>query len=161
MTTKTIESLLVGGYHRPPAKLLLEHLPAGTPLLLVSEPDNPYDSSALKVFIEPEMIPESQHQALQDRLPLCGYTLEQVMSGGAVQLGYVAASNGKPLQKAPPGYVGNQEFLAAMAARPEANDAALAFTPAGAPAVMLRCDELEDRAGIPEHDADTDGRWGK
>lgn len=144
MVTKVLTSLLVGGYHRPPAKLLLEHLPGGTPLLLQPEPDNPYDSSAIKVFIEPLMIPESQHSALADRLPLCGFTLEQVMSGGAVQLGYVAASGGKPLQKAPSGYVGNAEFLQMMGLRPEANDAALAFTPAGAPAIMLRADIQEE-----------------
>lgn len=146
MTTRTLTSLLVGGYHRPPAKLLLEHLPSGTPLTLTPEPDNPYDSSALKVFLEPQMIPEGQHAALQERLPLCGYTLEQVMSGGAIQLGYVAATGGKPLSKAPSGYVGNQEFLKEMSAAPEANDAALAFTPAGAPAVMLRCDAPEEQS---------------
>lgn len=138
--TKTLYSLLVGGYHRPPAKLLLEHLPSGTPLDLRPEPENPYDPSAIKVLLDPQFIPETQHAALADRLPLCGYTLEQVMSGGTIQLGYVAATGGKPLAAAPASFVGNQEFLAAMAYQPELNDAALGFAPDGKPTVMLRLD---------------------
>ena len=41
---------LVGAFFRPPAKFLLEVLPAGSELLLVPEPENPYDENAIAVY---------------------------------------------------------------------------------------------------------------
>lgn len=41
---------IVGARFRPPAQQILEILPAGTKLLLVRQPDNPYDAKAVAVM---------------------------------------------------------------------------------------------------------------
>lgn len=42
---------IVGARHRPPADIILNGLPKGTPLLLRRDPDNPYDSNAIEVVL--------------------------------------------------------------------------------------------------------------
>lgn len=111
-TTPTIlTSLLVGAHFHPPAKLLLEHLPTGTPLELIPEPDNPYDESglALGVWLRPEAVPESQWASLRETLPGMGQDWDQVLFiGEPLQLGHLAKSGGKPL--AGTDYVGTEEW---------------------------------------------------
>jgi hypothetical protein len=116
-----LSGLLVGEHFRPPAKLILANLPAKTELRLELENDNPYDAHAVRVLVLPSKIPESRFETLAAQLPEYGATLEQVLSSGPIWLGYVAASEGKPLKTAQvgdPSLVGNQEFRAAL----EAND---------------------------------------
>lgn len=93
-------SLIVGAHFRPPAKQVLAVLPQGARLDLQEENDNPYDPAALKVFLPLDQIPEAQFPALEAELPGAGLTLEQLMSGGPLFLGYVPAQDGKPLAKA-------------------------------------------------------------
>lgn len=132
--------LLVGTHFHPPAKTLLEALPAGCPLELLAEPDNPYDENAVKCQLGPEWADWLMEQApsvresLEASLPNQGATLEQVLSTLPLMLGHVGASGGKPLAKAGgeagmPTLSGNRELLEAGPNWPL--PAKLAFSPAG------------------------------
>lgn len=92
-------TLLVGAHFRPPAKLVLSALPNGTPLTLRAEPDNPYDEQAIAVYVAVDEVPEGEHEQLAEQLPSCGWTLEQLLSEGELQLGYLAAEGNKQLTK--------------------------------------------------------------
>lgn len=96
----TITTLLVGMHFHPPAKLVLEHLPVGCPFQLRAEPDNPYDEKAIGVWLRPSDIPDSQHEALRAELPLSGYDLDELLVEDELFIGHVAATGGKPLEKA-------------------------------------------------------------
>ena len=97
-------------HFRPPAKALLAHLPSGTKLTLVREPENPYDENAVAVFCAPAQdIPASEHAALDGELAEYGTDWDSVAAESAVHLGYLAATGGKPL--AGTGYSGNSEWL--------------------------------------------------
>ena len=87
MTTNTLP--IVGAFFRPPAKALIEVLAIGTPLFLIAEPDNPYDSNAIAVFLESANIPISAHPILEETLPPFGFSIEQILSQDAWHLGYV------------------------------------------------------------------------
>lgn len=133
-----LTSLLVGDHFRPPAKLILANLPAGAKLLLRLEDDNPYDEEAVRVLVETKSIPESRYSQLDQDLPSMGFTLEQVLSGGEVWLGYIPKSGGKPLltaQRAEPGLVGNHEFREGMLS--DSWSASLAFGQDGKARVIL------------------------
>lgn len=139
--TKVLTTLLVGDHFRPPAKLVLAHLPSGTRLRLELEDGNPYDQDAIRVLVETRLIPESQFGALETALPDMGYTLEQVLSGGTVWLGYIPASRGKPLataQRVEPDLVGNHEFREEMLGE---YSATLAFAQDGKARVLLTVQE--------------------
>lgn len=133
---KSLISLIVGMHFRPPAKQVLAVLPSGAELLLVPEPENPYDPSALKVQVWPGQVPEGVRADLSECLEGTGFALEELLAAEEpFWLGYVAASGGKPLAKA--GLIeGNKEFLELMAGSPK-HKATLAFAPDGAPLVRL------------------------
>ena len=135
----TLTSLLVGMHFRPPAKLILAALPAGTQLDLWREAENPYDPNALAVFVRPSQVPESQYEGLRAEMPGSGFDWDELLlDGRPIQLGYVAASEGKPLRDAGM-TVGNVEFLEAMNA-PGSDGlgfARLAFGPDGSPRLIL------------------------
>lgn len=79
---------IVGAHFRPPAKLLLEHLLAGTPLTLRAEPTNPYDENAIKVELAPEFLPPEE----SDFWSLCEtiYDIERAeLVEGPIHLGYI------------------------------------------------------------------------
>jgi hypothetical protein len=115
-----LRSLLVGAHFRPPAKLILAHLPAGTSLVLDPEPDNPYDEHAIRVLVDAGEIPESEYEALTDELPAMGEDLDELLAQpDLIHLGYVAATGGKPLIKymeenGTVKVIGNQEIIAAL-----------------------------------------------
>lgn len=130
---------LVGAHFRPPAKQILAHLPAGAGLILEPEPENPFDPQAVKVSVPVTAIPESEFPALAQELPEAGLTLEQLMSGGTVWLGYIAKSSGKPLtqaQQSEPSLVGNAE-VAEVTAQRGPGSARLAFGPDGSPRAQI------------------------
>lgn len=141
-----LTSLLVGAHFRPPAKLVLAHLPAGASLVLDPEPSNPYDSNAVRVLVSPTALPESEWPALEAELPEFGSDLDSLLAHGTLDsdeidepmiwLGYIAATGGKPLANARPGLVGNSEVLAQLAACPTAT-AILRFGPGGEPEVEI------------------------
>lgn len=115
-----LTSLLVGMHFRPPAKTLLASLPSGTPLRLQPEPENPYDPLAVAVFVPSTAFPDSQKPILESALPNNGFTLEEVLAQNEWHLGYVGASDGKPLAKANASggnFVGNAEFLPVVQAQ--------------------------------------------
>jgi hypothetical protein len=51
MSALKLTGLMVGMHFRPPAKAVLEALPAGTLLWLRREPSNPYDVNAVQVLL--------------------------------------------------------------------------------------------------------------
>lgn len=104
--------LLVGQGFRPPAKALLSCLPTGTPVALRPEPDNPYDEAAVAVWLllDPWPFPHQLEPALVGALGEFAWDIELLKGAGEVQLGYVAATGGKPL--AGTSYAGNRELLA-------------------------------------------------
>lgn len=133
---------LVGARQRPPAQALLEALPAGAQLGLQPEPENPYDSSAVRVMVGPEEI--SWSQELEEKLEGYGFTREELEAVELIQLGYLAASGGKPLEKARQavdgaGLVGNAEVLEATAG--QVFEAMLGFSMSGAPEVRITVKE--------------------
>lgn len=110
----TLVTLLVGAHFHSPAKVLLEHLPTGTTLMLVPETDNPYDESGLAVgvWVAPSAFPASQYEALREVLPGSGYDLDELLAAGEpLQLGHIAKTGNKPLQGTD--YVGTEEWAAA------------------------------------------------
>ncbi len=128
-------SLIVGGHFRPPAKQVLARLPAGTLLMLEEDNNNLYDAAAVKVLVDPAVIPESQFGELEPELNEAGVTLEQLMSGGPLQLGFIPAQEGKPLAKArmaEPELLGNMQVRELMPCK-----ASISFAVDGSPRVIL------------------------
>lgn len=120
----TISTIISGAFHRPPAGQLLRALPMGTRLRLQAEPGNPYDPFALRVLLDPTDVPEALHPDLDAAMQGTGYCMEDLlMSGESVQLGFVAASEGKPRLVAQAQtqltLAGNREFYAAVGYRGE------------------------------------------
>jgi len=80
---------LRGAFHRPPAKDVLATLAIDTEVKLQREPDNPYDSNAVQVHVEPKNIPSSCHDSLRESLPGYGFNLDDVLAMETIMLGYV------------------------------------------------------------------------
>jgi hypothetical protein len=101
-----LRTLLVGQHFHPPAKIVLACLTAGTAVRLEPDPQNPYDSEAIKVILAFDQIDRAGIAELRDReeeLIGFGSSYETLTDGGPaaeMQLGHVAASTGKPLAKA-------------------------------------------------------------
>lgn len=100
--------LLVGAHFRPPAKAVLAALPSETPLALRAEPENPYDTQAMAVYLtmsdlEVAVGPGTPRRiALEDSLPSMGWAWEALCaSGDTIQLGYLARQGNKDLNKVP------------------------------------------------------------
>lgn len=145
---KNLTTLIVGAHFRPPAKQVLQFLPAGAELQFEEENDNPYDAAAVKVFADPGQIPDEVHGLLDEELANCGMTLEMLMSAGPVFLGYVPSQGGKPLQKArqsEPGLLGNEQvrelFLSedgiCLMGSKNAPRVVLGFAPDGSPRALI------------------------
>ena len=105
---KILISLLVGSHFRPPAKQVLAHLPSFTNLRLEREDDNPYDENAIRVYVDPQAIPEQEYESLERELQGTGHDVDTVCQQDEIWLGYIAATGGKPLHGTK--YVGNKEF---------------------------------------------------
>lgn len=140
----TLTSLLVGAHFRPPAKVLLAHLPAGCQLSLVPEPDNPYDPKAIRVLVSVAEVPEDEWPEMETDLASCGSSQEDLEASGEAWLGYVAATGGKPLA-ARPDLVGNSEVLEAMT-QPD-HQAWLQFGSQGEALVQVVVPEAKTMAG--------------
>jgi hypothetical protein len=133
-----LKSLLVGVHFHPPAKLILASLPAGTPVSLVPEPENPYDPDAIQVYVDPSHIPASERPGLELALPGMGQDLVSILTQDSILLGHVAATGGKPLLKAGPGFVGTLEFAGLRSAR-------LGFSPDGSPTLTAEKEANDDQ----------------
>jgi hypothetical protein len=157
--TRIFTTMLVGAHFVPPAKLVLEHLASGTELILEPYDDNPYDSSAIRVLVEPRLIPESQHGVLDEKLPGAGSDMQTLLASGPLVLGHVASSGGKPLAKAnasgPIQYVGTLEVREALTQ--PGHEAKLGFDPAGLPIIYLTV-SISGPAGLIESEEEQMGQ---
>lgn len=106
-----MRTLLVGSHFAPPAKALIQCLPAGAKLQLQLEPDNPYDENAIKVSVASSEIPAELDHELDVLVSGMGLSAEEIRNQPEWLLGHIAASGGKPLAKrANEGLVGNLEI---------------------------------------------------
>jgi len=80
---------IVGAFYRPPAKIVLDAIPVGTPLFLSAEPDNEHDTNAVAVWIVSECIPASAHPKLEADLPRFGFSLDTFLEQEQWHLGYI------------------------------------------------------------------------
>lgn len=124
---------IVGSHFRPPAKLLLSILPAGTPLHLDPEPDNPYDPDAIRVVVRPSevYIPMESLDAIEDEILSCGHTIAGIVASNSIHLGYVPSSQNP---KSCRGYPGNSEVLGHLT--PD-HYCQLTFAPDGTPLIAI------------------------
>jgi len=81
---------LVGAHFRPPAKALLASLPAGHPLELRPEPDNPYDPNAIAVWLDTKTLPSEAREELVETLEGTGFDLESMDEQRDFHVGYMA-----------------------------------------------------------------------
>jgi hypothetical protein len=87
MATNTLP--IVGAFHHPPAKALIEALPIGTPLTLIAEPDNAFDVNAIMVWLKSTDIPEAAYPMLEESLPAFGHSLDTVTNQESWHIGYI------------------------------------------------------------------------
>ena len=81
---------LVGAHFRPPAKAIIQSLPASYPLELRPEPSNPYDSNAVAVWFDASGLSPDAKSELESTLPGNGSNLEDLLAQRFWQLGYIA-----------------------------------------------------------------------
>ena len=91
---------IVGMHFRPPAKAIMQVLPAGAPLRLEREPENPYDRNAIKVWIRSSTIPESQYETLDSLAAGHGIELREILAQAEWHVGYIASKTGEAAQVA-------------------------------------------------------------
>lgn len=143
-------TLLVGSSFRMGGQQLLSGLPSGQKLWLVKEPDNVYDSNAIKVMLSVVDIEKEFVEELNGRLAGTGLRIEDL--GNEWQhVGYVAKTGGKPLQGLE--LPGNEEFLAEMEGE-EPRRGELSFNANGKPLVSLM--EAEALRDYEEDEEDED-----
>jgi len=136
---------IVGAFYRPPAKTIIGLLDAGHELILDPEPDNPYDSDAIKVGVNLNsiMIPESDFERVQDELMRYGATWEdlqkdefgEMLDEPVLHLGYVPRSGAKTAKIDGEPSFGNKE-IGSVIQQPDWK-ATLTFSPAGQPLVQI------------------------
>lgn len=68
----TMSAPLVGVHYRQGGALWLRYLPKGATLWLEPEPENAYDSNAVKVMVEPSAVQELHRAALCREMPGSG-----------------------------------------------------------------------------------------
>lgn len=138
-----ITTPIVGAHFRPPAKQVLSVLPVGTPLILTPEPDNPYDSGAIRVSFAMTQYPISRWGLLTEALSGTGHDPHALMASekteGPLQLGYIPKSGAKTCLGGP----GNVEVATAIVAsdaRGHAFEARLSLALEGYPTVTITTD---------------------
>jgi hypothetical protein len=116
---------LVGAHYRPPAKALLQVLPAGCDLVLTPEPDNPFDANAVMVSVATAAVPAAQHDVLRTLAAGYGFELDEVLARPEWHLGYIARGQAAELQTGPTALSGP-------------TSARLGFDAKGSPQVILQ-----------------------
>lgn len=155
MTHSPLLCPIVGAWHRPPAKTVLEHLATGTELVLSPETSNPHDEFAIKVFVDLAGLESGVREALVAALDEAGSDFVELLEAGLFQLGYCAATNGKPLGKIAAAWAQSGLQAAGNVAVGEMmmesrHEAKLAFGPDGTPAVRVTRPDGEDTPGWEE-----------
>ena len=84
---------LVGMYFRPPAQIVLKGLLGGSHLTLTPEPENPYDSNAIRVECNPNDMEPEYKESIREQLEGYGKTLEELLAEPSIHLGYVAKTH--------------------------------------------------------------------
>jgi len=136
---------IVGAFFRPPAKTILKLLDAGHELVLDPEPENPYDSDAIKVGVRLNtiMIAESAVETVRDELMRYGATWEdlqkdefgELLEDPVLHLGYVPRSGAKTAKIDGEPSFGNKE-IGKVIGQPDWK-ATLTFSPAGQVLVQI------------------------
>ena len=119
-------------HFRPPARAILNALPAGHPLWLKPEPENPYDPNAVAVWFDAETIrhsPEIQTE-LETTLPPMGGDLESLFEQRYWHVGYMAKEHAAQHQKAIQEAI-HQSALASATEAPFGQPASLSFSGSG------------------------------
>lgn len=130
MPSQILTCPIVGAYFRPPARVVLSHLPLGTPLELDPEPENEHDPNAIAVYVSMEQLAKIDWEPYNDELMSCGSSPAGLINEeypDALHLGYIPRTH-------------NVAFLGALAASPS-HRATLAALPDGKPAVRLELPE--------------------
>lgn len=83
-------SPLVGAHFRPPAKAIIQSLPAAYPLELRPEPSNPYDANAVAVWFDASHLSDDAMEELRHTLPGQGSDIDDLIEQRFWQLGYLA-----------------------------------------------------------------------
>lgn len=134
---KTFQCALVGMHFRPPAKTIVEVLPAKFSLHLLREPDNQYDQAAVQVLCRPGdlfvHLDEASLDQLRERLPLQGSDLDELLLVESLQLGYLGASD-KLIE---PGQQKNF-WIAELLDAGAHLEAEVCFSVSGKPSVLIR-----------------------
>lgn len=95
-----VSAPLMGAHFRPPAKTLLAILPANFPLTIRPEPENPYDSNALAVWLDVEDFSDELWQDLLPMLPGSGFDETDLRAQRHFHIGYAAKEIAATTQKA-------------------------------------------------------------
>lgn len=90
---------LVGMHFRPPAKAILQSLPASYPLELRPEPSNPYDPNAVAVWFDASHLPDEAMEELRHTLPGNGGDLDDLVAQRFWHIGYIAKEHAAVHQK--------------------------------------------------------------
>lgn len=115
---------IVGCHFRPPAKDLLQVMATGTPLMLVREPENPYDPNAIKVMVATTDIDEAWADDLRPMLASRGLDWSDLQAEPEWHLGYIPRTEAEVL-------------AVSFDAHGEPVHATLAFDMTGKPAVVF------------------------
>jgi hypothetical protein len=136
---------IVGAYFRPPAKVIMRIMDAGHELVLEPEPENPYDSDAIKVGVRLNTIhvAESDFPDVEEELMRYGATWEdlkkdewgELVEDPVMHLGYVPRSGAKTAKIDGDPSLGNKEIMNVI--RQPDWKATLTFSPAGQPLVQI------------------------
>lgn len=140
---------IVGSHFHPPASEVLKCVPAGTPLVLVAEPTNPYDDKAIRVYVDLGGLEPTQE--LENRLDAecqCrGWDAAELLSQlDPCWLGFLPKSGGKTAEGGP----GNGEVWEAYTTALLAAGLVvkLGFTSEGKPCVDFTfADALDEECG--------------
>jgi hypothetical protein len=146
MTTNYM-SLLVGAHFRPPAKAVIESLPAGAELTLEPEPENQYDEYAIKVLVRAEAVPASQQDDLREKCLLMGADWDELLlATEPLHLGYLISATNKKLGAWTPNTI-----ISDVLSRGPDWTARLGFSDKGEPMVIV---SVEDEAEPPVSDGE-------
>lgn len=90
--------LIVGAHFRPPAKAILQILPANCPLYIVPEPTNEYDPNALKVEVLTRDLPDGIDAELTALAAGYGFDAAMIRERDRWHLGYVPRKDAESIK---------------------------------------------------------------
>jgi len=122
---------LVGCRFYPPATSALQHTAAGSPIMILYEPGNPYDPDAIQVWLSTRLISPDGAEDCEAQ----GFDLAQAQEQDeCIQLGHIASSTGAICKKL--GCPGNREVKQWFMENPE-ETGTLTFGPDDRPEILF------------------------